>query len=163
MELRNGDVIMNIERVFLIKPAYKKSYYKYSDLPAGLGYISHALDRNGSDNVVFDMYQNENVNALLQAIADYKPDLIGLSLMSFKFLDHYKLIDTIKTQYPHTPIVVGGHHVSMMRESVLAKCESVDFGVTLEGDETIVELCNNNANPHEIKGLLYRDGDKEFI
>ncbi len=151
---------MKIQRVFLIKPAYKKSHYRYSDLPAGLGYISHALDKNGIDNIVFDMYHNENVDNLLRAIEDYRPDLIGLSLMSFKFLDHYKLIDSIKTRFPSVLIVAGGPHVSMMRESVLAKCLSIDYGITLEGDNTIIELCNNNANPHEIKGLLYRHGDK---
>lgn len=161
---------MPVKRVFLIKPAYKDSYYKYNDLPAGLGYISQTLDNNNIANMVFDMHLNKKIEHLFESIKDYLPELIGLSLMSYKFLQHYKLIDKIKTRFPHIPIVVGGPHVSTFREGVLRKCESIDFGITLEGDETIVELCNNMNRPSLIKGLIYREngtthytGDRLFI
>ena len=51
---------MPVKRVFLIKPAYKDSYYKYNDLPAGLGYISQTLDNNNIANMVFDMHLNKD-------------------------------------------------------------------------------------------------------
>lgn len=159
-----------ISKVLLIKLAYKKSYYKYGDLPAGLGYISQALLNANIDNAVYDMYLNKDISNLFGTIADYKPGLIGLSLMSFRFLEHYKFINSLKTRYPDIPIVVGGPHLSTLRESVLSKCKSVDFGITLEGDETIVDLCKNIENPEVIKGLIYRDeesiiytGDRPLI
>lgn len=148
-----------VSKVLLIKLAYKKSYYKYSDLPAGLGYISQALLSSNIDNAVYDMYLSKDISNLFRTIADYKPGLIGLSLMSFRFLEHYKFINSLKTRYPDIPIVVGGPHLSTLRESVLSKCKSVDFGITLEGDETIVDLCKNIENPEVIKGLIYRDGE----
>ena len=148
---------MPVKRVFLIKPAYKDSYYKYNDLPAGLGYISQALDNNNVDNIVFDMHADKNTDNLLETIGKFSPELIGLSLMSYRFLRHYELITLIKSNCPNIPIVVGGPHVSTFREDVLRKCESIDYGITLEGDETIVELCYNIKSPSLVKGLIYRE------
>jgi len=161
---------MPVKRVFLIKPAYKDSYYKYNDLPAGLGYISQALDNNNVDNIVFDMHADKNTDNLLETIGKFSPELIGLSLMSYRFLRHYELITLIKSNCPNIPIVVGGPHVSTFREDVLRKCESIDYGITLEGDETIVELCYNIKSPSLVKGLIYREnsdicytGDRPLI
>ena len=138
---------MPISKVLLIKPAYKDSYYTMDDMPAGLGYISHALDMNSIENSVFDMCMDGGFGGLCQAIKKRDPQLIGLSLMSYRFLDHYALMDNIKERFPHILIVVGGPHLSLYREDVLRRCSAVDFGVVLEGDETIVELCNNIDNP----------------
>src|SRR3990167_7425596 len=90
--------------------------------------------------------------------------------MSYRFLRHYELITLIKSNCPNIPIVVGGPHVSTFREDVLRKCESIDYGITLEGDETIVELCYNIKSPSLVKGLIYREnsdicytGDRPLI
>lgn len=151
---------MKVNRVLLIKPAYQDSYYKYNDLPAGLGYISQALDNNGIDNVFFDMHLTKKHDNLFAYIKQYSPELIGMSLMSYRFMRHYDFIDSIKTKFPNIPIVVGGPHVSIYRERVLEKCRFIDFGVTLEGDETIVDLCNNIETPSNVKGIFYRENDK---
>lgn len=149
-----------MKRVLLIKPAYHDSHYKYNDLPAGLGYISQALDNSNISNKVLDMHSDKKISNLFKGIEKFSPELIGLSLMSYKFLRHYELINAIKDKFPNIPIVVGGPHVSTFREAVLKKCKSIDFAVTLEGEETIVELCNNINNPSLIKGLIYRENDK---
>lgn len=158
---------MKINRVLLIKPAYQDSYYKYNDLPAGLGYISQALEDKNIEHKVFDMNIQKN---LYDTIGAYRPDLVGLSLMSYRFLNHYQLIERVKRTFPHIKIVVGGPHISTFREEVLRKCGYIDFGVVLEGDRTIIELCNNIDNPSIVKGLLYREngnvrftGDRSFI
>ncbi|MHC4487648.1 MAG: B12-binding domain-containing radical SAM protein [Planctomycetota bacterium] len=161
---------MKINRVLLIKPAYQDSYYKYNDLPAGLGYISQALEDNNIEHIVYDMHLEKKLSMLLKTIAQFSPELIGLSLMSYRFMKHYDLIECIKTEFPRIRVVVGGPHVSTFREEVLNKCRYIDFGVVLEGDRTIIELCNNIDNPSLVKGLLYRKngnvrftGDRLFI
>lgn len=146
-----------MKRVFLIKPAYHDSHYEYNDLPAGLGYISQALDNSNISNKVFDMHNDKKIGNLFKTIEKFSSELIGLSLMSYKFLRHYELINDIKDKFPNIPILVGGPHVSTSREAVLKKCKSIDFGVTLEGGETIVEPCNNINKPSLVKGLIYRE------
>jgi anaerobic magnesium-protoporphyrin IX monomethyl ester cyclase len=161
---------MKIKRVFLIKVAYDDSYYNYNDLPAGLGYVSQALDDSNIENTVFDMHIGPKIEELYKAIKDFSPELIGLSLMSYRFLKHYELIHSIKDKFVDIPIVVGGPHVSTFRDDILKRCQAIDFGVTLEGDQTIVDLCNNIDNPSMVTGLIYRDdeeilytGDREYI
>ena len=145
---------MKIKRVFLIKVAYDDSYYSYNDLPAGLGYISQALDNYNIDNTVFDMHTNSKIDVLFNAIKDFSPGLIGLSLMSYRFLKHYELISSIKEKFTDIPIVVGGPHVSTFREEVLEKCRDIDFGITLEGDQTIVDLCKKLINHRWLPDLF---------
>ena len=161
---------MSPQRVLLIKPAYAGSYYQHADLPAGLGYISQALDDAGIENAVWDMQLEPGRDALFAKVRDFRPDLIGLSLMSYRFLSHYELIRALKAEFPQVPIVAGGPHISTYREQVLRRCPQLDYGVTLEGEETIVALCRGDQQPHEIRGLIYRDngepryaGDRPFI
>jgi len=146
-------------KVLLIKPAYRDSYYQYTDLPAGLGYISHALSRNNIANIVVDMGVDMSIDNLVHKVSVFKPDIIGISMMSYRFKDTYNFINKIKNLFPSIFIVAGGPHVSMFRNEVLQDCDALDFGVVLEGDETIVELCNNISKPYSVRGLIYRDGD----
>ena len=82
----------------------------------------------------------------------------------------YHLIEAIKEAYPEgLSIVVGGPHVSTLRQEVLKECRAIDFGVVLEGERTLIELCRG-VEPGKIKGLIYRNGenvayngDREFI
>ncbi|MBI5245400.1 MAG: radical SAM protein [Elusimicrobia bacterium] len=161
---------MKVQRVFLIKPAYADSYYDYNDLPAGLGYVSQALEDHGIETRVFDLHLSEGSKKLFAAIKAFAPQIIGLGLLSYRFKKHYELIDSIKAEFPGISIVAGGSHVSTFRERVLERCPSIDFGVVMEGDETIVELCGNVDDPSKVKGVLHRaaggvrySGDRPFI
>jgi radical SAM superfamily enzyme YgiQ (UPF0313 family) len=80
------------------------------------------------------------------------------------------LLKTIKKKYPGTAIIVGGPHISTLRLEALADANYIDFGVVLEGEETLVELCQGK-DLSEIKGLIYYNkngqlsynGDRDFI
>ena len=129
------------------------------DLPAGLGYISEALTRASIENIVADMRLVHTPEKLQKIIENFSPGLIAVSMMSFGYRHHYKLLKDIKDSYKDVKIVVGGSHLSTLREKVLEECEEIDYGITLEGDETIVELCRGGTPISEIKGLLYRDNN----
>ena len=73
----------------------------------------------------------------------------------------YDIMQSIKRHFPSIPIVAGGPHISTMREQVLTECQAIDYGTTLEGDETIVELCHGKP-PEQIKGILYRTASHEI-
>ena len=60
-ETQSSRLVEGIDGYMYIKPAYKDSYYAFNDLPAGLGYISQALDDNNIDNMIFDMYLSKKV------------------------------------------------------------------------------------------------------
>ncbi|MDP3791515.1 MAG: radical SAM protein [Candidatus Omnitrophota bacterium] len=148
------------KRVLLIRPNYKQSHYEYVGLPAGLGYISESLKKGKIAHKVFDMSLGYSNRDLLESISSFNPDLIGISMMSFKYRDHYALADFIKDSFKNIKIVAGGPHISTFRARTLEECISIDYGVALEGEDTILELCSGMKNPEEIKGLLYREGGK---
>ena len=161
---------MVFNKISLIIPSYKKSYYSRGGaLPTGLGYIAEALDINKINYEVIDMALGYSFNELNKKIKEFRPDLICISMMTYMYKYNYEFIEKIKENFPYTKIVIGGPHLSNFRERVLEECKSIDFGVVLEGDQTIVDLCKEN-DPSKIKGLIYREkekinftGEREFI
>lgn len=146
------------KRVLLLVPGYRDSHYEYTGLPAGMGYLSEALLGAGIEHEVMDMRLGYGFAHLRKKIRSFRPDLIGATMMSFRYRDNYALLSRIKEEFPGTDIVLGGPHLSTFREKVLEECPAVDFGVTLEGEETMAELCSGKK-PEDIKGLIYRDGE----
>lgn len=160
---------MRFKKILLIRPDYSRSHYEYAGLPTGLGYISEVLCKNGIENEIVDMSLGESESDLMGRIGSFKPDLIGISMMSFRYKDHYALADAIKNRFGNCAIVAGGPHISTFRERVLSECNSIDYGVTLEGEDTILELCRGEKKDRDIRGLIRRDGnnvvysgDREF-
>jgi radical SAM superfamily enzyme YgiQ (UPF0313 family) len=160
---------MRYERVFLIKPDYPNSYYADPTWPLGLGYVAESLKRAGFRYRVIDMGFGYRKRFLYKSISEFHPYIIGISMMSSKYKYHYALVKDIKKRFPEMPIVAGGPHVSTFREKVLLECPEINYGVTGEGEEAIVELCGGK-DLSQIKGLFYKKnsgiaytGDRERI
>ena len=92
------------DRVMLVVPSYRKSHYEYAGLPAGLGYISEALETSGIGQEVVDMRLGYPYTHLKKRIRQFKPKLIGFSLMSFRYKEHYALMDRVKKDFPDIKI-----------------------------------------------------------
>lgn len=150
---------MRHQRVLLINPP-TKSFYGALRPPVGLGYLSEVLLQNGIECTVVDMLLNKGMDKIYKEINSFKPDLIGLTMYSFGYKHVYTLINKIKKN-ADIPIIVGGPHVSIMRQQVLEDCPEIDYGVVLEGEETIVEFCQGKEIK-EITGLLYRNDGQVF-
>lgn len=152
---------MSFDKVLLINADYPGSHYQYAGLPVGLGFISQALSVAGINNLVFDLSLERHFDRLKREIETYQPDLIGYSLFTFRHRYNYEIMKKIKQAFPSIPIAAGGPHLSTLREKVLLDCESIDFGITLEGECTLVELCNGKELS-QIRGLIYRNSGGEI-
>ena len=53
-------------------------------------------------------------------VADFKPDLIGLSSMTWQFDTCVKIAHLLKTLRPEAKLVLGGYHATLMYEEVAA-------------------------------------------
>lgn len=160
---------MRFSRILLVIPEYPVNVLGPSLPFAGIGYIAESLERNNIEYDVVDMrLKHNNLKTLLSKIRYFSPQLIGLHLMTFNYLNHYKIIRTIKQEFPDKHIAVGGPHLSILRGKVLIECPEIDFGVVLEGENSIIELVGG-YDLKSIKGLIYRDnnvtysGDREFV
>lgn len=143
------------KRVLLVAPP-SSSYLGAVMPPTGLGYLAQSLLDAGIEYSIEDMRVHGRLSSLHRKICDFQPDLIGLSLVSLEYKRSYELICHIKEYYPRASIVVGGAHVSAMKELVLNECHDIDFGIVGEAERTLVALCKGKKSLDEIPGLIYR-------
>lgn len=150
---------MRYNRVLLVFPDYKGGHFGALRPPAGLGYIAETLKANSIDYDVIDMAAGASMDELNKKISFFKPNLIGISLMTFMYKRSYEIIRSVKQSHPSANIIAGGPHISTVREKVLEECPELDYGAVLEGEQTMLELCSG-VDPASIKGLIYRNGDE---
>jgi anaerobic magnesium-protoporphyrin IX monomethyl ester cyclase len=131
-------------------------------LPIGLMYLSSYLKKNIKHPVdirlINTLVDTEEIVDVIDKINSYKPDLIGIRVLSTNFDFFQKLVSAIPGNHK---IVVGGPHVNLDPTSVLI-LPKVDFVVLGEGEETFLELVTaliENKNIKEIKGLGFKNND----
>jgi radical SAM superfamily enzyme YgiQ (UPF0313 family) len=153
-----------------VNPAHPFAEWRGLSPHIGQAYLAQTLLENGIEYDILDMNLGYKFKHLRQKIHDFRPDLVGISLISFGHKGIYSLASEIKMIDPTTKIVVGGPHVTIMRDQVLKKCSAIDYGVVFEGEATLTELCQGQLPETEIRGLISRNGveiayggDREFI
>jgi len=150
---------MRFERVLLIHPATTPQQPEYP--PVGLGYLGEVLRRHGIEHTVVDLRLGDDGPALHVRIAAFRPDLIGVSLVTLLHARAYALLQDLKERFPGVAIVAGGPHISTYRAEALRQCPAIDFGVTMEGEHALLDLCRG-GNPADIPGILCREGDAVY-
>ena len=84
------------------------------------------------------------VSYLTTQLKRLRPDLIGLSAMTWQFDTCLRLIRFIKSLLPDVRIAIGGYHATLMNEEVARSPASqwIDFMIRGEGEETFRRLVN---------------------
>ncbi len=99
---------------------------------------------------------------LKEILAHFKPQLVGMSAMTFQFHTLMKVARLIRAWDTGIKLVAGGYHATLMAHEIAASEESalLDYIVRGEGEETFAELMahleENEISAFEIKGLSYR-------
>ncbi len=150
---------MRFRRVLLVS-APAVSRYGALRVPAGVGYIAQVLWDNRIEYQYMDMRIDRGFRDLQQRVATFAPDLVGFSMSSLGYKRSYEVMGALKAAYPQCRIVVGGHHATILKETLLDECRAVDFAVVSDGEKTIVDLCDDTLPLEDIKGLAFRDGDR---
>jgi anaerobic magnesium-protoporphyrin IX monomethyl ester cyclase len=148
---------MRFQRVLLVNPAHNAEWRGLTP-HIGQAYLAETLHDNDIEYDVLDMNLGYGLKNLRQKIEDFHPDLIGMSLISLEYQRLYNLLSEIKNINGEIKIVVGGPHVTILKEQVLRECQAIDYGITHEGEGALVELCQGEVAEEKIKGLLYRHG-----
>ena len=95
-------------------------------------------------------------------MSDVRPDIVGLSVMTFKRASARRIIALIKAMRPDVRIVVGGYDPSLAPDAWTHPALGVDVIVRGEGDVTFRELVRALAHGtalSSIDGLWFREGD----
>ena len=141
---------------------------KTSHPHAGIAYLGAYSLSKGYETIVIDakferIGNKEVINRIIRA----KPDVLCLTMRTPDVKECEKIAAIIKKYFPFTKVLVGGAHVTGLKERVLMECGYFDIGIVGEGEDTLVELLsgfNNNAIVlKDIKGIVYRDNGKILL
>jgi anaerobic magnesium-protoporphyrin IX monomethyl ester cyclase len=111
-----------------------------------------------ADLILVQRRVRETVERLVR---EFKPDVVGLSVMTFQRETAKKIINLVHSLAPLARIVVGGYDASLAPQAYI-DVPAVDFIVRGEGEITFRELLRaieNNSGYSCIAGLSFRDGD----
>jgi len=145
-------------------------------MPMGIAYIAAVLREAGHEVNILDAavegYSNlEDINMWLtrfglpideigERIADFKPDVIGLSCLFSNQLPSVKDISRLaKELVPGVTIIAGGTHPSFFPERTLSEEEAIDFIGLGEGEYVMRALCHTIAeggDTSEVPGVAFR-------
>ena len=160
---------MKYKRVLFIRASLATAWVGAVSPPIGIAYLVEALKAQGCRCKTIDTAVGCSPDKLYRDIRNFQPDVIGISMLTYKYKDTYVMAEDIKTHFPDIPIIVGGAHVSTLREKVLEACNAFACGFVREAEESMIEFCQGK-DPALIKGILYRNdekviytGDRDYI
>ena len=124
----------------------------------GLGYLASVLRQNGYPVSVFDFEQDRR--AILQAIRDSDPVLVGFSLIFQFYIREFRDLAAYFRQHGIScHFTIGGHFPSLSYRETLDSIHEVDSVVRFEGELTLLELAarlSANLDWRDVEGIAYR-------
>lgn len=105
----------------------------------------------------------QNVRETVERLAfEIKPDLVGLSVMTFQRKTSLRIVELLRSLCPGARVAVGGYDPSLAPEAYMADANGIDFIVRGEGEITFRELLRaieSGDGFDRIQGLSYRTDD----
>ncbi len=143
--------------ILLIAASKKPNRYSYWQYPPlGMGYIASYLRKyHGTQRIkIVERLFEYNINTLVKR---YKPDIVGISSTTQEYNTACEIAAELKKIDRNILVVVGGHHISSVPNS-LAK--DIDIGVIGEAEETFTEIvrAHEKGDPSQfekINGIVY--------
>ena len=124
--------------------------------PLGVGYIAAVLERDTDHEVFIVDAEVEDLPAERAAarILALRPDVIGLSCMTFSYVYLYALAGLLE-EATDAPIIIGGYHVQFYPKEIVSH-RRFDVAVTGEGEITLAEIvaCIDRFGPRGYRAHL---------
>jgi radical SAM superfamily enzyme YgiQ (UPF0313 family) len=129
--------------------------------PSGLAYIAAVLKNKGYTVSVIDLtLEDVNYDNLADRIRKFSPDIIGISALSYEYIQVKKLSSFLKETIS-CKIVLGGYIIQSYE--IVLKNTGVDICVVGEGELTIVDLLENLSSLDKVRGIAYKDKEKVVL
>ena len=155
----------SIKSILLIRPnSTDDKKDTYITFPLGIGYIAAVLKKEGYNVSVIDLtIEDVNYAHLKNRIKKINPDIVGISALSYSYIQVKKLSLHIRDYIkPFCKIILGGHLSNYNYEMILNRA-SIDICVIGEGELTIVDLLKNINDLKKVNGIAYKKNDNVII
>lgn len=141
--------------------------------PLGLSYLYTALSACDHDIKILDqnLCGDDPFSATEKILMDFMPDVVGISIRNIRvysarkeFIDTNdaikRSVDAVKKVSNKTVVIVGGPAFSMFPERFMRNEPRINFGVFLEGEESLPLLLKSLDCPEKVKGIFYRNKEE---
>lgn len=176
-------------KVLLVDPPMQSIMQARADwYPMGLAYLAGSAKKEGHEVLIYNgehdpkldyvnlttyssnyhLYQEALDNPqhsvwckIRKVIADFKPDIIGITSFSVKFPSALRIAAIAKDYNSQVPVIMGGQHVTIMTEESLSD-KNIDFVVRGEGETTFIDFLYKFKQQQweDVLGLSYKNGYK---
>ena len=150
--------------ILLVSPSQKASYGKITppaQIHMGLAYLASVASSEDVDIIDVDSERIDQ-DKFTEIISKKSYNIAGFTVTTPTLSSSLALAKEVKRQSPNTLIVFGGIHPTIRpRETIANAC--VDVVVIGEGELTFKEIIENLKNGRDlsdIKGLIYKNGEK---
>ena len=142
------------KKVLLINPEINGETLQ--GFPLGLAYLSSVLKNAGIEDVRAIDYNILESKLTEKDLINWKPDVIGISVMIPSFANARNKIEELHSLLPQSKIFVGGIAASVATEKVLG-IKGVTGVYRGEGETIITDLVNNSQNDSwkSLEGISY--------
>ncbi|HAM88653.1 MAG: hypothetical protein US83_C0003G0107 [Candidatus Falkowbacteria bacterium GW2011_GWC2_38_22] len=160
--------------ILLINPPYFNVYKGYEKAakigaaypPIGILYLASKLVSDGHNAKVLDAaVEYLSPENLIEKVIEFEPSLVGITATTPLFHVAAVIAKNIK-KIKNIPIVIGGFHVTILREKALINHPEFDFACIGQGEYTLSELARaieNNIDPKSIQGLIINKNGEIII
>lgn len=133
--------------------------------PLGLMYLAAYLRKHSDYEVKMLDCQVEQLTKeqIRLRIMQESPNVVGITAMTFTFIDVLKLAKMVKEINSRIQVVLGGPHINVFPEESIKNRSEIDFLVLGEGEVTFKELLDHHTtlkDLYQVKGIVFKDGDK---
>ncbi|MCK4670774.1 MAG: radical SAM protein [Nanoarchaeota archaeon] len=127
----------------------------------GLMWLTAYLKEKGFNTSAHNL-SNTDWDYAKDLITKGKPDIVGISCLSFNRKISIELAKLVKSINKDAVVIFGGPHATLIGEQMLKNYPEIDYILKGEGEkvmENFINCLKENKDVKEVKGLLLRDGD----
>jgi len=162
------------QRILLIGPPWGDVYGNFKHVakvgvfypPLGLCYLKGSLVAGGHDvRVVDGEASGLSLSAILSLVGDFKPDIVGIQVVSPLWETAKMLGAAIKERYRDVIMVAGGPHITLTHVESMKEAPAFDYAVLSESEDGMRDLVDaidggDASDIDKVSGILYRaNGD----
>ena len=141
-----------------------------SHYPLGLAYLHsylESLDRGYEVKTEFlnNVPTEKCLEIIKKDIDEFKPDVVGVSLITHSRVGSYRVIEMVQRDYPDIKIVIGGMHVSVMYKQLAGAYPGIVCAIG-EGEVTLGELVDRwekDLPIDDVTGIAFHNGEEVVV
>lgn len=168
---------MSKNKVLFILPPHKTDFNTFTKPPwgilrippVGLLAVGSYVHSKGHDVRIVDCREliikhktNEYVQFILEAVAEFKPDVVGINILTALFPEALRIARELKEKFPNLTIIAGGVHPSTEPVLTLQQNQHIDAICIGAGEEVCLDVVEGK-DVSSIPGLMHRDFVDKYV